>query len=90
MVADDFKLFQNYPNPFNPSTEIKFSLKSAGFTTLKVYDILGKEVATLVSENLGSGVYAYSFDASKLASGTYIYEVVSNNVRLTNKMLLMK
>jgi hypothetical protein len=90
MVADDFRLFQNYPNPFNPSTEIKFSLKSAGFTTLKVYDILGKEVATLVSENLNSGVYAFSFDASKLASGTYIYEVVSNNVRLTNKMLLMK
>lgn len=90
MNVEDFKLFQNYPNPFNPSTEIRFSLKSAGFTTLKVYDILGKEVATLVSENLNSGMYAYSFDASKLASGTYIYEVVSNNVRLTNKMLLMK
>ena len=90
MNVQDFKLFQNYPNPFNPSTEIRFSLKSSGFTTLKVYDILGKEVATLVSENLNSGMYAYSFDASKLASGTYIYEVVSNNVRLTNKMLLMK
>jgi hypothetical protein len=90
LVADDFRLFQNYPNPFNPSTEIKFALKTSGFTTLKVYDILGKEVATLVSENLNSGVYAFTFDASKLASGTYIYEVVSNNVRLTNKMLLMK
>ncbi|GMU90427.1 MAG: hypothetical protein AMXMBFR49_26320 [Chlorobiota bacterium] len=90
MVADEFKLFQNYPNPFNPSTEIKFALKSAGFTTLKVYDVLGKEVATLVSENLNSGMYSFKFDASKLASGTYIYEVVSNGVRLTNKMLLMK
>ncbi len=90
MTVQDYKLFQNYPNPFNPSTEIRFSLKAAGFTTLKIYDILGKEVATLVSENLNSGMYAYSFDASKLASGTYIYEVVSNNVRLTNKMLLMK
>lgn len=90
MVADEYKLFQNYPNPFNPSTEIKFALKSSGFTTLKVYDVLGKEVATLVSENLNSGMYSYKFDASKLASGTYIYEVVSNGVRLTNKMLLMK
>ncbi|KAB2908664.1 MAG: T9SS type A sorting domain-containing protein [Ignavibacteriales bacterium] len=90
MTATDYQLFQNYPNPFNPTTEIKFSLKSAGFTTLKVYDVLGKEVATLVSENLGQGVYSYTFDASKLASGTYIYEVVSDGVRLTNKMLLMK
>ncbi len=90
MVAEDFKLFQNYPNPFNPSTEIKFAIKTSGFTTLKVYDVLGKEVATLVNENLNSGMYSYKFDASKLASGTYIYEVVSNGVRLTNKMLLMK
>jgi hypothetical protein len=65
MTATDYQLFQNYPNPFNPTTEIKFSLKSAGFTTLKVYDVLGKEVATLVSENLGQGVYSYTFDASK-------------------------
>ncbi|NUM69900.1 MAG: T9SS type A sorting domain-containing protein [Ignavibacteriaceae bacterium] len=89
-VATNYALSQNYPNPFNPTTSIKFAIPSAGFTTLKVYDMLGSEVATLVSENMNPGNYEFNFDASKLASGTYIYELRSNNIRLVNKMVLMK
>jgi len=89
-VPDQYSLSQNYPNPFNPSTDIKFSITKGGLTTLKVYDILGKEVATLVSESLNPGTYTTKFDASRLASGTYIYTLTSNGVQLVNKMLLMK
>jgi hypothetical protein len=66
------------------------ALTTAGYTTLKVYDLLGKEVASLISENLTAGTYKTKFDASHLASGTYVYTLTSNGVRLNNKMLLMK
>jgi hypothetical protein len=89
-IPNGYTLSQNFPNPFNPSTEIQFTLTTAGFTTLKVYDLLGKEVASLVSENLTAGTYKTKFDASRLASGTYIYSLTSNGVRLNNKMILMK
>jgi len=89
-IPSGYTLSQNYPNPFNPSTEIQFTLTKAGYTTLKVYDVLGKEVATLVSENLNPGTYKTNFDASRLASGTYVYTLTSNGARLINKMLLMK
>ncbi len=90
VVANSYSLSQNYPNPFNPSTQIKFSVAKSGFTTLKVYNILGEEVATLVSENLTPGSYSATFDASRLASGTYLYVLASGNQRLTNKMILLK
>ncbi len=89
-IPSGYTLSQNYPNPFNPSTEIQFSLTTAGYTTLKVYDMLGKEVATLVNENLNPGTYKTTFNASRLASGTYVYTLTSNGARLINKMLLMK
>jgi len=89
-IPSGYTLSQNYPNPFNPSTEIQFTLTSGGYTTLKVYDMLGKEVATLVNENLNPGTYKTKFDASRLASGTYVYTLTSNGARLNNKMLLMK
>ena len=89
-IPSGYTLSQNYPNPFNPSTEIQFTLTSGGYTTLKVYDMLGKEVATLVNENLNPGTYKTKFDASRLASGTYVYTLTSNGTRLNNKMLLMK
>jgi len=90
LVANSYTLSQNYPNPFNPSTEIRFSLANAGMTTLKVYDILGREVASLVNQELQPGSYKTTFDASRLASGTYIYELRSGDARITKKMMLLK
>jgi sugar lactone lactonase YvrE len=89
-VPDEFGLFQNYPNPFNPTTSIKFTIAKEGLTTLKVYDMLGRVVATLVNEQLSMGVHTVDFDASRLASGTYIYEMISGDHKLTKKMTLTK
>lgn len=89
-LANEFKLSQNYPNPFNPSTRISFTLPQAGDVTLKVYDMLGREVASLVSGNMPMGSHSVNFDASGLSSGIYLYELRSGNVRITNKMTLMK
>lgn len=87
---EKFTLSQNYPNPFNPSTEIKFNLAETGFTSLKVYDMLGRQVSTLVSENMTSGSHTVSFNASNLASGIYIYRLTSKNSTLTRRMTLIK
>ncbi len=89
-LPQGFALEQNFPNPFNPTTEIQFSIGKAGFTTVRVYDMLGREVAQLVNEQLQSGTYTATFDAAQLPSGTYVYEVVSGDVRLTKKMMLLK
>jgi len=85
-----FKLFQNYPNPFNPSTTIYFQIQDAGIVTLIVYDILGNEVATLVNENKEPGNYNFSFDASSLSSGTYIYQLRMNGFVETKKLIMIK
>ena len=85
-----FSLEQNYPNPFNPSTEIQFSLPKSGFTTLKVYDITGREVAVLVNEQKQAGTYSTEFNASKLASGVYFYRLTSGNFSAVKKLLLLK
>jgi hypothetical protein len=90
IVAKDYTLAQNYPNPFNPSTMIKFNVAKAGFVSLKVYNTLGQEVATLVNENLGAGEKTVRFNGANLASGTYIYRLNVNGVTLTNKMMLIK
>jgi len=87
---DGYTLSQNYPNPFNPTTNIKFSVGKEGLTTLKVYDMLGREIATLINENLAMGTYNVEFDGSDLPSGTYIYELRSGDRKLTEKMTLMK
>ena len=94
-VEDDvnptgYFLEQNYPNPFNPSTKINFGLKESGFVSLKVYNILGTEVATLVNEYKPAGNYKINFDASKLSSGVYIYSLKTNNFVQTRKMILEK
>ena len=86
----EFNLYQNYPNPFNPTTIINFQLPQTGHVTLKVYDILGKEVATLVNELKNQGRYSVNFDASGLASGVYIYRIKVNDYISTKKMLLVK
>jgi hypothetical protein len=89
-VPAGFALEQNFPNPFNPSTEIRFAIGQAGFTTVRVYDMLGREVAQLVNQELEAGTFTATFNASNLPSGTYVYEVVSGGVRLTKKMMLLK
>ncbi len=86
----EFLLGQNYPNPFNPTTIIAFALPAAGFTTLKVYDISGKEVATLVNEYLEAGVVQTQFNASHLSSGVYIYSLRSGSYAATKKLVLTK
>jgi len=85
-----FALRQNYPNPFNPSTQIRFDLPASGFVTLKVYDLLGREVATLVNQELNAGTYEVPFSGENLPSGTYIATMQSGDYRATSKMLLMK
>jgi len=80
----------NYPNPFNPSTIIRYQMPEAGKVVLKVYDILGREVRTLVEEFKDKGTYSATFDGSNLASGIYIYSLNVNNVTMTKKLLLMK
>jgi hypothetical protein len=85
-----FNLSQNYPNPFNPTTTIEFTLPKAGLVTLKVYNILGEEVATLVSDNLAAGSYKYTWDGRGLASGVYYYKIDVADYSLVKKALLIK
>jgi len=85
-----FHLYQNYPNPFNPTTEISYSIPKSSFVTLKVYDTLGKEVATLVNERKEQGRYTVEFIAANLPSGMYIYQITVGKYRASGKMLLMK
>ncbi|HMN25154.1 MAG TPA: T9SS type A sorting domain-containing protein [Ignavibacteriaceae bacterium] len=87
---DKYSLNQNYPNPFNPSTIISYSIKEEGLVTLKVYDILGKEIATLVNENKPAGIYETEFNASQLPSGIYIYKIQAGSFTDVKKMLLTK
>ncbi len=86
----EFSLAQNYPNPFNPSTIISFSIPASEFVTLKVYDILGTEVATLMNERKEPGVYTVNFNASQLASGMYLYRLQAGSFIETRKMMLMR
>ncbi len=85
-----FGLDQNYPNPFNPSTSINFTLSETGETSLKVYNMLGQEVASIVNGRLSAGNYSYSFDASQLSSGMYIYQLSAQNMTVTKRMTLIK
>ena len=86
----DYSLQQNYPNPFNPTTEIKFSIAQPGLVSLRVYDILGREVATLVNQELNTGNFSVNFNAAGLASGTYIYRMTAGDVQISKKMLILK
>jgi hypothetical protein len=90
VLPKEFSLSQNYPNPFNPSTKIEFQIFRFENVTLKVYDIIGREVATLVNEKLNAGKYEVHFDASKLSSGVYFYRLQTEIVSLTKKMVLLK
>ena len=90
LKVETYDLSQNYPNPFNPSTTIKYQIPNAGNVTLKVYDILGREVTTLVDEFKNEGRYEVNFNAGKLASGVYIYTIKSNDFTASKKLMLVK
>ena len=85
-----YSLEQNYPNPFNPSTKIKFSIKTAGKTTLTVYDVLGRQVSVLIDEEMIPGTYEVDFHNSQLATGLYFYQIRSGSFMATKKMLMIK
>jgi len=89
-VVKDYNLMQNYPNPFNPTTTINFALPKTGLVTLKVYNLIGQEVATLVNEVKNAGRYSVDFDASDLSSGIYFYRVSVNDFNDVKKMILVK
>lgn len=89
-IPNEFSLSQNYPNPFNPTTTIEYSIKSTGMTSLKIYDMLGIEVASLVNEIKEVGNYSVVFNASQLPSGIYIYKLTSGNYVDTKKLILLK
>ncbi|MEE9429811.1 MAG: T9SS type A sorting domain-containing protein [Melioribacteraceae bacterium] len=96
-VPTDYQLYQNYPNPFNPTTTIKYSIpnvekhtKSFSNVTLKVYDVIGKEVATLVNQKQTAGNYEVSFDATELTSGVYFYKITTDEFNQVHKMLVLK
>jgi len=89
-IPRTFNLLQNYPNPFNPTTNLEFGISNLGFVSLKVYNMLGKEVATVVNENLNPGTYKYSFDGSGLSSGIYFYTLKTNGFSETKRMMLIK
>jgi hypothetical protein len=95
-LPNEFSLKQNYPNPFNPSTTIEYSISnssdflSAKQTTLKVYNILGVEIATLVNEIKQAGSYSVKFSTSKLSTGIYLYTLTSGSFTQTKKMIVLK
>jgi hypothetical protein len=95
VVPSEYKLYQNYPNPFNPATIIKFQIKDSKFVTLKIYDILGREVITLVNEKLRAGIYEIPFSINSITnnqipSGVYFYKLLSEDFTEVKKMLLIK
>ena len=89
-MPDSYSLSQNYPNPFNPATKINFAIPVSGQVTLKVYDVLGKEVATLVNDKRDAGSYSIEFNAANLPSGMYVYRIKSGNFAETRRMMLIK
>jgi hypothetical protein len=89
-LEKEFRIYQNYPNPFNPATTIKFNLTKAGFVTLKIYNVLGSEIASLMNSYLTAGEHEFFFNASEYPSGIYFYELKSDKYSETRKMVLLR
>jgi hypothetical protein len=90
LIADKFELSQNYPNPFNPTTNVAFTIPMSGLVSLKVYNVLGEEVTTLINQEMKKGSYQVDFNASNISSGVYFYTLKVGNFNATKKMLLLK
>jgi len=90
VVPTGFSLCQNYPNPFNPSTSISFSLPSRLFVSLKVFDLIGREVATIVSEEMSAGTYSRQWNAANMSSGIYFYRLQAGSFTETKRLVLLK
>jgi hypothetical protein len=86
----EFRLPENYPNPFSPTTTINFQLPASGFVTLKIYNVLGREITTLVNDKQAAGSHSVKFDAANLPSGVYFYRLTSGNSSVVRKLVLVK
>lgn len=89
-IPDNYELTQNYPNPFNPSTRISYSIPKETFVEIKIYNMLGNEVALLVNEEQKAGTYSITFNASNLPSGVYFYRLQADNFTITKKLTVLK
>ena len=89
-IVEGFKLEQNYPNPFNPETSMQYAIGNRQFVIVKVYDLLGKEITTLVNQEMPAGIHNLEFDGTGLPSGTYFYRLEAGNYAETKKMVLLK
>ena len=89
-VPSRFALQQNYPNPFNPATTISFTLPSRSYVSLKVFDLIGREIATIFSEEMSAGTYSKRWDAEKISSGIYFYRLQAGTFTETKKLVLLK
>ena len=89
-IPETCQLYQNYPNPFNPATNIRFYIPKAANVTLKIYSVIGQEVATLVNRELNAGQHNFEFNASHLSSGLYYYRIEAGSFFESKKMILLK
>ena len=90
IVPNEYLLYQNFPNPFNPTTTIKYSIPKLSFVTIKIYDVLGSEVATLLNEERPAGTYELNWNANNISSGVYFYTLQAGDFVETKKMILLK
>jgi len=90
ILPSEYSLSQNYPNTFNPTTKIRYEIPEGSFITIKVYDVLGREISTLLNEEKPAGSYEVEFEASQLTSGIYFYRLQAGSFVETKKMVLMK
>jgi len=90
LMPNEFLLYQNFPNPFNPNTTIRFQIPHYSLVELKIFDLLGREISTLINEEKPAGIYDISFNGSNLSSGIYIYRLKTDDKIITNKMILLK
>jgi hypothetical protein len=89
-VSKDFYLSQNFPNPFNPTTNFEFQIATSDFVSLKVFDLLGREVAILVNEVRQPGIYHVTWNAARIPSGVYVYQMRAGNFTQTRRMIVIK